>query len=246
MNETDKIIESLSPHERKILPYLGDGVNEICKKAQLDKVSVTRALEYLQNKKIIELSQEKRKIVEIGVNGALYRKKCLPERRLLNLLNEKRIIALDEAKKEAKLSNDEFKVSIGVLKRKAMIELSKGNIILNANKQELAKKSLEEQFIENLPLKYDSLSPEQIYALNSLKSRKDIIQINEQKKINIKITEFGKELLKEKIDNRELIEQLTPALLKNEKNWKGKKFRRYDITSHVPAIYGGKRHFVNQ
>jgi phenylalanyl-tRNA synthetase alpha chain len=43
----------------------------------------------------------------------------------------------------------------------------------------------------------------------------------------------------------ELIEQITPEILKNEKNWKGKKFRRYDLSVPVPKINGGKRHFVN-
>ena len=35
-------------------------------------------------------------------------------------------------------------------------------------------------------------------------------------------------------------------MLKKEKSWKVKKFRRYDVMSPVPEIYGGKRHFVNQ
>ena len=35
-------------------------------------------------------------------------------------------------------------------------------------------------------------------------------------------------------------------MIKSEKNWKGKKFRRYDVASKVPEISGGKRHFVNQ
>jgi len=34
--------------------------------------------------------------------------------------------------------------------------------------------------------------------------------------------------------------------LKKDSLWKGKKFRRYDLTSPVPSINGGKRHFVNQ
>jgi len=34
--------------------------------------------------------------------------------------------------------------------------------------------------------------------------------------------------------------------LKKDSLWKGKKFRRYDILSPLPAISGGKRHFVNQ
>jgi phenylalanyl-tRNA synthetase alpha chain len=43
-----------------------------------------------------------------------------------------------------------------------------------------------------------------------------------------------------------MIEQLTSDIIKKESNWKGKVFRRYDVTSPVPEIYGGKRHFVNQ
>ncbi len=151
----EKIIESLSPNERKILPHLEERkISEICKKSNLDQTSVLRALEYLQNKKIVKLSFKKKKIIEIGVNGALYKKKDLPERRLLNLLNEKRILKLQEAQKESRLSNDEFKAAIGALKKKAMIELKNQRIILSANKEEISKKTLEESFIEILPIEY--------------------------------------------------------------------------------------------
>ncbi len=44
---------------------------------------------------------------------------------------------------------------------------------------------------------------------------------------------------------QDMIESITPNLIKSGQ-WKGKRFRRYDITSNVPKIYGGKRHFVNQ
>jgi len=42
-----------------------------------------------------------------------------------------------------------------------------------------------------------------------------------------------------------MIEAITPTLIKTG-SWKGKKFRRYDITSPVPKIHGGKKHFVSQ
>ncbi len=241
-----KLNESLSPNERKILPHLEDSINDICKKSNLDKVSVLRSLEYLQNKKIIELSSEITKVVEIGVNGALYKKKGLPERRLLNLVNEKRIISLEEAQKLSGLSEDEFKVSLGALKKKAMIELKNGKIFLSASPQEVAKKTLEELFLESLPIKFDLLSSEQKFALNSLQNRKEIIQIEEEKFIKIKLTELGKEIMKSNFKEGDFIEGISSELLKAEKNWKGKKFRRYDITSPVSAITGGKRHFVNQ
>lgn len=245
--EIQKIIESLSPNETKILPHLAENnINEICKKANLDKISVVRSLEYLQNKNIVKLSLEKKKILEIGVNGALYKKKGLPERRLLNLLNEKRIIPLEEAKKTSSLSDDEFKASLGALKKKELIELKNKKIIFNANKEEISRKSIEESLIESLPLEYSSLSTEQLSALKLLQNRKDIIQIKENKIIQIQITSLGKKILNSKIKSEELIEQITPEILKKENSWKRKKFRRYDITSLVPSINGGKRHFVNQ
>jgi len=244
--DIQKLSESLSPNEWKILPYLEDSLINICKRANLDKVSVLRALEYLQNKKIVELSSEKKKVVEIGVNGALYQRKGLPERRFLNVLNEKRILTFEEAQKQSKLSDEEFKVSIGVLRKKALIDIKNGKIILGSNREEIAKKSLEEQFLEKLPIEYDSLSLEQLSVLKNLQGRRDIIQIKEQKKINIKITNLGKILIDSKLKSEDLIEQITPALLKKESFWKGKKFRRYDVTSSVPEISGGKRHFVNQ
>ena len=144
-----KLVNGLSPNERKILPHIKEkDINKICKKSNLDKISVLRALEYLQVKKVIKLSTKKKKIIEIGVNGALYRKKGLPERRLLHLLNEKRIIPLQKAEKESKLTSDEFKASLGALKKKAMIELRNGKIVLSANKEEISKKSPEEAFLE--------------------------------------------------------------------------------------------------
>jgi phenylalanyl-tRNA synthetase alpha chain len=244
--ELKKLIDSLSPNERKILPFLDENVIDISKKSNLDKTSVLRSLEYLQNKGIIEIKTEKKKIIDVGVNGALYRKKGLPERRLLNALNEKRILPIPNAIKIGKLSQDEFKASLGALKKKAMIELQNGKIVLNAKKEEIAKKSLEEQFIERLPKDFDSLEPEEHFALKTLEQRKGIILIEEKKKITIKITNLGKRVLKEKIKDKDLIEQITPKILCSEKNWKGKKFRRYDITSPVPELNGGKRHFVNQ
>ena len=241
-----RLIESLSPNERKILPYLEEDLKSICEKSNLDKTSILRALEYLQNKKIVELNFEKKKIVEIGINGSLYKSKGLPERRLLNLLDKKQIISLSDAQKESKLSNDEFKASLGALKKKSLIELKNEKIILNANKEEISKKGLEESLIEALPLDYNSLSPEQLHALKALENRKNIIQIKEIKIPRFKITDLGKEILNSKIKSQELIEQLTPETLKKDSLWKGKKFRRYDILSPLPAISGGKRHFVNQ
>ncbi|MDD5012345.1 MAG: phenylalanine--tRNA ligase subunit alpha [Candidatus Nanoarchaeia archaeon] len=242
----EKLIESLSPNERKILPYLKENIDEICRQSKLDKTSVLRALEYLENKKLITLSKERKKTVELGVNGALYRKKELPERRLLNLLNEKRILKLDEAQRQSGLSTEEFKASIGALKKKALIEIKNEKLVLTGSGDEISRKTLEELFIEMLPMEYHLLSPEQLYSLKSLEKRKDIVQIREEELISINITKLGEEIIKSNRGVGDLIEGVTPKLLERESAWRGKKFRRYDVTSPLPSINGGKRHFVNQ
>ena len=242
----DKLIESLSPNERKILPYLKENIDRIVQSSNLDKTSVLRALEYLENKGIVILSKDKKKIIELGVNGVLYKKKGLPERRLLNLINEKRILKLEEAQKESGLSEDEFKVSLGALKKKALIGINNEKIVLAGRTEEISKKSLEEIFIDLLPIEYNLLKPEQLFALKSLEKRRDIIRIKEEEIIKINITKLGEEIINSNKKIGELIEAVTPQMLEKESLWKGKKFRRYDVTSPLPSINGGKRHFVNQ
>ncbi len=243
----EKLIESLSPNERKILPYLKEkGIDEIAINSKLDKTSVLRALDYLENKNVITLSHHKKRAVEIGVNGALYKKKGLPERRLLNILGEKRILKLEEAQKQSSLSNEEFKASIGALKKKALIEIKEERIILTGSGEEISRKTFEEVFLDALPLNYNLLTPEQLYALKSLEKRKDIIQIKEGETIEVNITKIGEEIVKSEKKVGELIEAISPKILEKESAWKGKKFRRYDVTSPLPLVNGGKRHFVNQ
>ncbi|MBU3912531.1 MAG: phenylalanine--tRNA ligase subunit alpha [Nanoarchaeota archaeon] len=243
--EKNSIIESLSPNERKILPHLKEkSVNSISKKTGLDDTSILRSLRFLENKGLIKVKLEKTKIVDLGNNGVLYLKNGLPERRLLTALVEKKAIPLND--KSLKLSDNEFKASIGALKKKAMIELKDNKIILNANMSEISRKTLEEQFLESLPIELEKLAPEQLYSLKTLESRKDIIKIEEQQKVIFELTDLGKELMSTDLSHADnLIEALTPEMLRDEA-WKGKKFRRYDVKSRIPKISGGKKHFVSQ
>ena len=241
-----KTLESLSPNERKILPYIHESIGKICRETNLDRFSVLRALEYLQNKGVLKLSYSSKKIIDVGINGALYRKKGLPERRLLNLVAEKRIIDLKTAQKESQLSDDEFKASIGVLKKKALVELKNNKLAFVGNKSEISKKTLEEFLLESLPLEFNSLKPEQLHAVKALENRRGIIETKDSKSVKIEVTDFGEQVFRSKDSTKELIEQITSEMLKKDSLWKGKKFRRYDITSPVPVVSGGKRHFVNQ
>ena len=239
----EKIIESLSPLEIKIVPHLNLPIEEIETKTNLDKTSILRALQFLQNKSLIKISTTKNKIIDLGTNGIYYKKNHLPERRLLEMLQQNNHLPLQEAKKLSKLTDNEFKVSLGVLKSKALIEIKNGKLVITAAKEEISKKSLEEKLIEILPIEENKLEPEQLFALQTLQKRKEIIQINEKTKTTFELTELGSEIAGKEIKS-DLLEEVTPETIKTWK--KNKKFRHYDIQAPVPRIYGGKKHFVNQ
>ncbi len=244
--DIQKIIESLSPNERKIMPFLNEtSINEIDEKTDLGNAAIVRALEFLSNKQLIELKFRQEKTVELGVNGILYERQGLPERKLINLISQTSSISLKDAKQKSKLNDNEFKAALGALKKKAMINLVNGNIILS-DREKINEKTLEEKFLETLPKNIETLTPEEKYAFDNLNSRKNIVIVNDKKIIEFVLTELGEKLMKQNpASSKDMIELITPNLIKSN-GWKGKKFRRYDIESPVPKISGGKKHFVNQ
>ena len=239
----ENLINSLSPIEIKIAPFLKESLEEIIKKSGLDKTTVLRALKFLENKGFIKIKTEVKTLVELGINGIYYKKNQLPERKLLELIDTHNFIELKEGKSISKLSDNEFKVSLGALKNKALIEIKNGKISLIAKKEEVTKKFPEERLIELLPLEKKSLQPEQLYALKKLKARKDIIEITEKKSLNFTLTEKGKKIAGKKIKSN-LLEEVTPEIIKSGTG--KKQFRKYDLNARVPSIFGGRKHFVNQ
>ena len=245
-NQIEQTLERLNPDEKAIIPHLKKEckLKEILEEIDMEEVKVSRALQYLSNKGVLALTEKKEKIVDLDKNGVVYLKNNLPERRLLNFISKKKTIRIKEAKENSDLSGDEFRAALGALKDKAMVSISKG--ILKLEGGEISKKTLEEKFLENLPIKLEELKPEQKLAYKNLKKRKDIIKLEEKKEVNIELTKKGEKLRDKDLSKYEdMIEELTPKIIKNE-DWRGKKFRKYDLKSDVPKISGGKRHFVNQ
>jgi len=236
------LIDSLTPTERKILPFISKNtsIKELQDSSKLSEVEVTRATQWLQNKKIATIKEEKTETITLGANGRIYLKQGLPEKRLLKFLTKPKTL---EEIKSADLNKDELSIALGTLKKKAAIRLGKKISITENGKKLLKKESLEELFLKELPKSPNKLTPEERYAYNELKKRKEIINLEKQKTKFISLTSLGKKLPKKLGQN--YIEALTPQII-SKQSWKNKKFRRYDIKINVPKTYAGKRHFVNQ
>ena len=58
----EKIVESLSPIERKVLPNISSkaGLAELCKNSGTDQTTTLRALEFLKTKGLIEIKSEEK------------------------------------------------------------------------------------------------------------------------------------------------------------------------------------------
>jgi phenylalanyl-tRNA synthetase alpha chain len=251
MTDLKNLIETLHPLELKVLPYLSEckTLQDLIQKTKLQEIEVMRALQWMQNKNIIQTKYELKYLVQIDGNGIEYSKKGLPERRFLTSIKEKEL-SVDEIEKNTGLSKQELSVSIGLLKSKAAIDIKPGMIIsLTANGRNLLEKeTLEEKFLKIIAknkVEVASLSPEEKFAYEAFLKRKGIVKTILLKTIMITVTDTGKKLAKIKPQQENAIDRVTPELLKTGK-WRGQAYRRYDVKINVPQIYGGKRHFVKQ
>ncbi len=242
------IIEALHPLEVRVIPFLKDGISfeSLMDKTGMKDVEVMRALQWLQNKEVIELKESVEELVSLDENGEKYLKEGLPEKRLLNAI-ENSDLTLDEIKNKTDLSDEELSISLGALKSKAAIDVAKNKDqrtivkITEQGKKLIEKTSFEEQFLQKrFPLKIASLRDEEKFALENLKKRKKIIKLYLEKTKTTELTELGKKLVKVNLDKIQVIDKLSSSVIKSGE-WKHKNFRRYDIKTKVPSIFAGKK-----
>lgn len=244
----EDLLKSLHPLERKVLPHLTDSISfdELVEKSGMKDIEVMRALQWLENKNVLKMEKEEKEILTLDKNGIHYAKEGLPENRFLKAVSGNN---LEDIGKKAKLDQNELSICLGLLKKRNLIDIKKDKELIvsitEEGKKQLNHKSDEEKFLElDFPFDFSKLNKEQLKTANDLISRKEILKKEKKSLRTIILTELGKKVSKAKLST-EVIDKLDSKSLKLG-NWKGKEFRHYDVEINVPAIYGGKRHFVNQ
>ncbi|MBW3019502.1 phenylalanine--tRNA ligase subunit alpha [Candidatus Woesearchaeota archaeon] len=225
------IVESLHPFEIKVLPLVAKKplLQELANASGLQEVQAMRALQWLENKGLVKISTEVKQVVDLDVNAKKYKKAGLPERRFLDAVKAKPL-ALDDVAKKAGLDKDEANACVGLLKKKAAIDVKKDKQLIisitDAGKKLLTSGFLEEKF-----------------CVDSLKKRKGFIKLETARLKSAELTPEGKKIAKELVDKKitasSFIDAITPEMLR-EGAWKGAAFRRYDVKVNVPKVYGGK------
>lgn len=239
--DLQKILETLSPIERKVLPFLKNGLEmrTIAKNSGVSEIEIMRALQWLENKGALKVKSFSKEMVELGENGKAYATDGLPEKRFLDALERK--MKLDEIRKVAKLDENEIRICLGLLKSRYAISILGDEIEPTSERKLLLHEGFPDgMLLKKLPKGIDEMDEKERASVTRLLKRKGIIRKGVKKLKYVELTELGKKLINEKAIKFDLIENITPKMLK-EKMWRDKKFRRYDIKTNVPKIYPGKR-----
>ena len=244
------LIAKLHPLERAVIPILKTEteLHAIMKVTGLHEVEVMRALQWLENKQILTIHAEKKKVVILDENGLKYKQQGLPEKSFLKVLTAN-FQSLTEIAQKAKLNSEEINACIGVLKRKMAIETRKDRELMvklgPQGPKVLKEGTLEEKFLaQQFPRDAEKVTGIEKLALEELQKRKGFVKIEEQKNFTIELLPLGKQLCKEKIEQN-VVNRLTPEMLKTG-GWKQKNFRAYDVEINVPRRYPGRKHFDNE
>ncbi len=245
-----KVIEELTLYEKKILKALekkkGKATpEEISKLQDMDIKAVMSAGDSLESKNIIKIDKEVKEVLSLSDTGKEYAEYGLPERKILEALEEEESIRISDTADKTGLKPKEVNIAIGWLFKKKWATMDKGEIKITPEGKEALNKESEDELLLNRLFETQKLllDPSKIVkeGLNLLKKRKNIVKIKKQHKFTFELTDKGKELLDMGIVIKDQATQLTHSDLKTER-WKELEYRPYDIQAEYPDIYPGKIH----
>ncbi|MDR3063649.1 MAG: phenylalanine--tRNA ligase subunit alpha [Methanobrevibacter sp.] len=249
MSQTvENIINELPIYEKKLLKTLKkDEIKvpeEIVKETGMDIKSVMSATGSLASKNIISVNTIENDFVSLTDVGLKYANDGLPERIILNVLIDKKEIAMGDLSNY--LEKEDIKIAIGWLARKKWAKINKGILyILDEGEKNGSLKDDDEKLLDEL-LKTDTINTSLLNGnfLNGFKllnSRKNILNIKKTKNHEILINKLGLDILKKGFEIKEDATQLSHEQLKDG-SWKDLNYRPYDINTEFPKIYPGKAH----
>ena len=112
-NQLKSLIAKLHHFERKVLPVLKDHTNliSIAHASGMQEVEVVRALQWLQNKGVLNTTTTIKTVVNLDSNGLKYKQEGLPEKVFLKALTSE-LQPLSKIAEKTKLSSEELSACI--------------------------------------------------------------------------------------------------------------------------------------
>ncbi len=232
--DTGKIAASLSEIERRTLKALdkgkGKSPRDISEEAKLPIDSARRALQWLKEKSLIDLSERKEKSLKLMPAGKSSLRKGLPEKMFVEALAELNGKALMGAvRKKSQLNTPEYHAAMGLAKRNAWISIQKTDKGI-----ELELTGLEKDLLEGK------------YSLEkALRATEGKESVDEKDKGELLKRGLAEETMN--IERTALLNANGETILKQLESV-GK--RTYNVQGEVPRIFIGKKQpyiqFLNQ
>lgn len=248
----EKIINEMHLYEKKVLKALGAlggeaTPEEVSKSQDMDIKQVMSAAGALESKGIINIKRDVDEFLSLGPSGETYAQEGLPERKILEALQQNQTIHMKDLAEKSGIDSSEVKIAIGWLIKKGWAALDKGNVtITSEGEKALEKPGIDEVLLSTIMesgkiLTLGGLSSSLKEGFQLLKKRKGLINLNKNPSYSLLITEKGQEILDHGIEIREEATQLTHEQLKTG-SWKELHYRGYDIHAEHPEIFPGKMH----
>ncbi len=242
--QSETFLASLHPLERKVLPHLQkEGtLGELAKAAGLQEVEAMRALQWLANKGVVEISTKEEQVLTINEKGRKAAQEGLPEEHALRALKERGQLAVKELAKVLP-AYDKSAVGpvTGKLKRLGIpfITTKEGKPAFKWIELPIPSPPARRLLAEAAKRGWRITITAPDDALRDLLERKGYATLQKRR-----VKEYRRKVALPKKLGTEYAERLTPAMLRDG-SWRQQRFRPYDVTVNVPAKSGGRAHFVN-
>ena len=200
-----------------------------------DQAVAVGAGQGLCDKGVVEIQETVRRTIHPGQEGHNAITNGLLEERLWSWISSQ-----DEptmAKLQAKFERHEAGPGVGLLK-KLGVQLDSGSFVCedpSLLKSELQARNM---FLASLPADEEDLSER---LLSHFKGRKELIEVIEHRSRTWKLTEAGKAMSNDGLDERKQISEITPELLQSG-DWKDAEFRSFDVTLESATPRTGRSH----
>ncbi|PKL67855.1 MAG: phenylalanine--tRNA ligase subunit alpha [Methanobacteriales archaeon HGW-Methanobacteriales-1] len=251
MEDIDRIINELHLYEKKVLKSLESSKKsltpeEVVNTQKLDIKSVMSAAGSLASKDIIDVRKDIEETLSLSDDGENYAQEGLPERKLLNLLQQEGSVHMKDLGVKSGLNPSDVKIGVGWLVRKQWAKINQGEVTITDNGKEMADNLQEDEkllssLLEKGQMSLNVLDHDLQQGFKLLKSRKGLIDIDKNTSHTFILTDKGQDILAKGIVIQEEATQLTHQQLKSG-DWKSLKYRGYDVKAEYPEFNLGKMH----
>ena len=244
-----KTINELHIYEKKLLKELESNPNatpeEIAENTDMDIKSVMSAAGSLSSKGIIDVKKEVEETYSVTDDSIKYAEEGLPERKILDVLADKKQIAMKDLADETGIDKKDTNIGIGWLVRKKWAKIDKGIVnITDFGKDFSSKNDIDEKVLNYLQSNAEGVkefTDDLRDGFKNLGNRKNILNVKKNTSHSFVVLPKGESILKEGFTIQKQATQLTHKQLK-EGQWKNLQYRPYDINAEAPVVFAGKKH----